>query len=594
MRYLALASDYDGTLAHDGLVDEPTLAALERLLASGRRLILVTGRELPELQKTFPHLDLFERVVVENGALLYRPGTHEEKTLAEPPPEVFVRTLKERGVGPISVGRVIVATWHPHETTVLETIRDLGLEMQVIFNKEAVMVLPAGVNKATGLAAALKELGLSPHNVVGVGDAENDHAFLSLCECAVAVDNALPMLKEKADLVTGGSRGAGVAELIDRLVKTDLAEPELRLGRYHLLVGKRTDRDGEEMCIAPYGVNLLIAGTSGSGKSTLATALMERLAEAKYQFCVIDPEGDYEGFELATTVGNSRRPPTQEEVLQLLKKPAANAVVNLLGLPIAERPAFLLTLLPRLQEMRARLGRPHWLVLDEAHHLLPASWKPGALALPPPQALEGVLMITVHPEMVAPAALGAVTTIVAVGSTPASVFEAFCGAVGETPPRVPSEPLEPGEVLFWQRGAGSEPVRVRIVPGRTERRRHTRKYAEGELPPERSFYFIGPEGKLRLRAQNLFLFVQMAEGVDDDTWLHHLHQGDYSGWFREAIKDPVLADEAARVEQTADLSAAESRKQIREAVERYYTLPAAAPLPMPGTDAASQRRSAEA
>ena len=219
MRYLALACDYDGTLAQDGLVDEPTLAALERLLASGRRLILVTGRELPELQKTFPHLDLFERVVVENGALLYRPGTREEKTLAEPPPQAFVRTLKERGVGPLSVGRVIVATWHPHETTVLETIRDLGLELQVIFNKEAVMVLPAGVNKATGLAAALKELGLSPHNVVGVGDAENDHAFLSLCECAVAVANALPMLKEKADLVTDGRRGAGVAELIGRLVE---------------------------------------------------------------------------------------------------------------------------------------------------------------------------------------------------------------------------------------------------------------------------------------------------------------------------------------------------------------------------------------
>ena len=48
----------------------------------------------------------------------------------------------------------------------------------MIFNKGAVMILPSGVNKATGLAAALEELGLSPHNVVGVGDAENDHAFL--------------------------------------------------------------------------------------------------------------------------------------------------------------------------------------------------------------------------------------------------------------------------------------------------------------------------------------------------------------------------------------------------------------------------------
>ena len=78
MRYLALACDYDGTLAHHGRVDEATLAALERLLATGRKLILVTGRELPDLLSVFPHLGLFERVVAENGALLYRPGSREE------------------------------------------------------------------------------------------------------------------------------------------------------------------------------------------------------------------------------------------------------------------------------------------------------------------------------------------------------------------------------------------------------------------------------------------------------------------------------------------------------------------------------------
>jgi HAD superfamily hydrolase (TIGR01484 family) len=106
-----------------------------------------------------------------------------------------------------------VATWHPNETVVLETIAELGLELQVIFNKGAVMVLPSGVNKATGLAAALHELDLSRHNVVGVGDAENDHAFLALCECSVAVANALPALAERCDLVTAAERGAGVEEL---------------------------------------------------------------------------------------------------------------------------------------------------------------------------------------------------------------------------------------------------------------------------------------------------------------------------------------------------------------------------------------------
>ena len=224
MRYLALATDYDGTLASDGRVDEETLAALDRLRYSGRKLILVTGRHLDDLLNVFPHINLFERVVVENGALLYRPATREERLLGEPPPEEFIKALQERGVDPLAVGRAIVATWHPHETTVLEVIRNLGLERQVVFNKDAVMVLPSGINKASGLSAALSELGLSPHNTVGIGDAENDHSLLNFCECGVAVANALPMLKERADFVTQGARGAGVIELIDQLIASDLEE----------------------------------------------------------------------------------------------------------------------------------------------------------------------------------------------------------------------------------------------------------------------------------------------------------------------------------------------------------------------------------
>src|SRR5438067_512732 len=161
MRYLGLACDYDGTIAHHGKVDDATIAALERVQASGRKLLLVTGRELGDLISVFPRLELFDRVVAENGALLYRPSTKEQKVLGEPPPDSFVERLRTAGVKPLSVGRVIVATWEPHETTVLEAIRELGLELQVIFNKGAVMVLPAGVNKASGLRAALDELGLS-------------------------------------------------------------------------------------------------------------------------------------------------------------------------------------------------------------------------------------------------------------------------------------------------------------------------------------------------------------------------------------------------------------------------------------------------
>jgi hypothetical protein len=236
VRYHALACDYDGTLATEGVLGDSTAEALERVRASGRKLVLVTGRELDDLERACPRLDLFDHVVAENGALLHEPDSGEERTLAPPPPEELVDALRRADVVPLSVGRVIVATWHPNETIVLETIAGLGLELQVIFNKGAVMVLPSGVNKATGLAAALHELELSPHTVVGVGDAENDHAFLSLCECSVAVANALPALKERCDLVTEGERGAGVEELAATLLEDDLAS--LALERHRIPLGK--------------------------------------------------------------------------------------------------------------------------------------------------------------------------------------------------------------------------------------------------------------------------------------------------------------------------------------------------------------------
>jgi hydroxymethylpyrimidine pyrophosphatase-like HAD family hydrolase len=228
MRYLVLATDYDGTIAEDGRVDDATVAALDAVRRSGRTNLLLTGRLVEDLAVVFPRLDLFELVVAENGAVLYRPATQETRMLAAPPPERFVATLRDRGVAPLGIGHVIVATWHPNEDVVLAAIRDCGLELQVVFNKGAVMVLPSGVNKATGLAVALEELKRSPHETVGVGDAENDHAFLAACGCSVAVANALPALKERADWVTADDRGRGVQELARALVERDLADVRAR------------------------------------------------------------------------------------------------------------------------------------------------------------------------------------------------------------------------------------------------------------------------------------------------------------------------------------------------------------------------------
>src|SRR5260370_11548346 len=139
MRYLAVACDYDGTVAKDGTVDPETIASLERTKASGRSLILATGRELEDLAQVFPAVGLFDRVVGENGAIVHDPRAGTTKRLAEPPPPRFSQMLRDRGITPLSIGHVIVATRQPHETRVLQLIRDLGLELQLMFNKVQVM-----------------------------------------------------------------------------------------------------------------------------------------------------------------------------------------------------------------------------------------------------------------------------------------------------------------------------------------------------------------------------------------------------------------------------------------------------------------------
>ena len=228
-RFQALAADYDGTLATHGRADDVVLPALQQVRNSGRRLLLVTGREIPDLKNVFPQLSLFDRVVAENGGLLYRPASGEELPLCDSPEPNLMAALRGRQI-PFSTGRVIIATDDEHHSAIATAIHELNLahRVHIILNKGSLMILPAGVDKSTGLLAALSELNIAPANVVALGDAENDVAMLAVCGCGAAVANALPLVKRDADLVTVGRHGAGVVEVIDELLANDLARYGLR------------------------------------------------------------------------------------------------------------------------------------------------------------------------------------------------------------------------------------------------------------------------------------------------------------------------------------------------------------------------------
>jgi hypothetical protein len=223
MQYSALACDGDGTLMRRGRLARRTATALERLRAAGGKVIFVTGEvrdDFSPLAKT----GLFDCVIGENGGVLFCMGTDKLKQLAERPPAAVIRALRKL-VHPLKVGRVIMSTGRANAAALGHVLAAHAIDWHVVSNRKDVMALPSGVSKATGLAAALKALGLSARKTVGIGDAENDVPLLEACGLGVAVADAVAIVKERADWVTGAPGPDGVIELIGRMLADDLPRP---------------------------------------------------------------------------------------------------------------------------------------------------------------------------------------------------------------------------------------------------------------------------------------------------------------------------------------------------------------------------------
>lgn len=567
MYFLALAMDFDGTIARNGVVDRPTRDALRRLKESGRRLILVTGRELPDLARTVDDLTLFDRIVAENGALVCDPATGRERVIGTPPPAAFVERLAALGVAPVSVGRAIVATWEPHQDKVLQAIHELGLELQIVFNKGAVMVLPTGVNKDTGLHAALDELGLSINNTVGVGDAENDHAFLRDCGCSAAVANALGSVKDEVDIRLAAGHGAGVVELIDRIIAEDalLAPP----ARHCVAFGTLADAGCADL--APQEGNVLIVGGSESGKTRLAIALTENMAEKGFEFAVIDPESDYAGLAHTVAIGTETTAPLLSEALQLLGEARVNVVICTQALTIGARQTFLANFLGEVAALRGRTGRPHWLVVDEAHQVLPSGGE--ASDRIEETGARATIFVTLSPHHLSHRVLRSVGTVLALGEGAPHYIAGIAERIGIDPPAGLPVPQDV-QLIRWKPGSGEAPVLVDLQPSDRPHLRHRGKYALGDVGAWRSFYFRGPRKRLNRPANNLYSFMEIAAEVGDEVWQHHLRAGDYTAWFRHVIKDEDLARIAERLEDDETVSAEESRRAIAVAVVQRYAGPA--------------------
>jgi hydroxymethylpyrimidine pyrophosphatase-like HAD family hydrolase len=222
MRHRVLACDYDGTLATEGVCSDRTVQALKRVAAAGIRLVLVTGRTREELADVFDPGTLFEAIIVENGAVVIDVKTGKEELLGPRLPSRLVDEFARTGVDPLVVGRVLFSTaWSQHHK-LSAAIAKIGVDRQVVRNRDSAMVLPAGISKRTGLEAALRALGESASATVAVGDGENDVALFAVAGVSVAVANAVDVLKARADVVLTEPNGKGFQSLADAIVAGDL------------------------------------------------------------------------------------------------------------------------------------------------------------------------------------------------------------------------------------------------------------------------------------------------------------------------------------------------------------------------------------
>jgi hydroxymethylpyrimidine pyrophosphatase-like HAD family hydrolase len=401
MRYVALAVGFDGTLARDGRCDERCIDVLRTLSATGRKLILVTGRELRELLEIFPEARVFDYVVAENGAVMHRPATRESEILAQAPPEILLQELRRRHVTPLTVGSSIVRTVQANEAEVSAALRKLQLDFQLVTNPGALMMLPAGVNKASGVWAALRELGISRHNLVAIGDGANDLALFEFAEHAVAVQNADPLVKRVANRTTQGAFCEGFLELTRDLIATDLADATPRT---KVVVGTR--ENGSTIELRPCHDSLLVQGPEGSAQSGLCNRLLDQFLASGYQCCIIDAEaGELKAPGEVEVFGDAHEVPRLTDILAALDQPTASVAINLAALAVETRPVFTDALLVQLQALHERLGRPHVVLIRKAHSFL----ADGASTASARMSEITMIYVTAQPERLPARIVGSVT-----------------------------------------------------------------------------------------------------------------------------------------------------------------------------------------
>ncbi|MBI4446692.1 MAG: HAD hydrolase family protein [Acidobacteria bacterium] len=578
MHLTILACDLDGTLIDGPVVTENAWKSLRVAKNAGIKIILVTGRIFEDLISLGPLDEICEAIVAENGAVVYVPGT---KSILLPFGRIspgITRKLEQLSI-PLEKGLAMVASCVPHDEKILQVLHESAGGATLEYNRRAVMVLPPGATKATGLDHALRELDLSMRNVLGCGDAENDRALFEAVELGVAVANASPAIQRLADSILMKPNGTGVGQLIESLASGQLPPRRLRPER-RVLLGRKSSQSAAYL--DPFlllNKNFGIAGASGSGKTWLGGILAEGLLNLGYQVCIVDPEGDFRTLRtLPHTLlvgGPGASQPSLVDIANVfVYSTTLSVIVDLSCLPKAESPSYVIALIQKLIGARKRCHRPHWILMDELQMLCPPEGQVSKLLGEAMKSAGGYCGVTYRPSAVDPCILnevhgwfltrlsdpqelGCLSRIFS-GERPHFFSELASLQLGEAYMyTLVSEPWLPPMTGFFE-----FQMATRAVP----HVRHLSKYLHLSLPHEKRFCFREPGGAVLAAASNLLDFKQVLKVISTASIEYHLYRKDFERWIEDVLQDNVLA---RRIGKTArrQLHGEDLRQLLNDVIE---------------------------
>jgi hydroxymethylpyrimidine pyrophosphatase-like HAD family hydrolase len=562
-----LAFDFDGTLAENGSVPPALRTALKQLRTAGYVLFMVTGRRFGSAELG-PLGDVFAGIVWENGAVLHHTTTDEVYLPFGQIDPRLVEVLKTAGVS-LECGRAIVFTHAPYDEAVWHVLSAWGGDAIVVRNKGAVRVLPAGAAKGAGLERLLGLCGFSPRNLVTFGDGESDLSLLQLGEIGVAVADAVPWLKQGADLVTAQPGPAGVLEALENYWLS--GSPRDIPARRKRPIPLGVDETGDSVSMLATALadrNLGIFGDSGSGKSWVAGLLAEGMHHAGYQILLVDPEGDFRGMralpDMVALEGDRRTLPSPAQVAALLETATVSAVLDLCSCPVARRGDYVADLLRALRSLKERKFRPHWMVLEEAQHFLPPSSNAVSAALSPMLADGGWTFISYRPDRLAAQVLAALDHCIVTRLSQPEAMQAVRQILGCVP-AVSLADTPRGHAWL----CGQRVVHLRPNARRVPHIRHLYKYLDTPLPKHKRFYFRDKQGFLGLEAASLFEFLQCLRNLPMESLAYHQVRGDFAAWADGVLGDRVLADHLRKLGQRS-LEGERLRQALLQRVADHY------------------------